>query len=1150
MANFSEIVNKNGGKVNDTSNFNNIIVKNQPKSDLDHVTEVVHQNPSGPVKPVPTRQGGGLPSISNNNNPIQNAINPGSGASNPLPQPTSNVNNITEVIKNGQPDQPKLAAYIKEAGGVATSDGGFFYDRTPDFVPKGYERAYADIIDDKVYLVPEDKVGRTMSTYEGPAIVKPVPQVKSAEDQAIDIQKETVDKLKGDFVRKYPNGLNANNFKSYENDLDKINQEVKVLDALSGKRPSNVITSSTNGSIDKELTARADKAANPGFVTRAITRVKETFIDNEYPNNLIDLSKPIVSTASATPNSINEIIDVRLDEMRPNVNYGSTYGTSAGQSSGGRGTQIVTTTPGTFAQALGIPDDSAAKTLQTKFVDISDRLNRGIINDKQAQNEWSAASDRYNKVEIVKSVPKQLAIVIGLTALDAVVPGAALAGGSVFTAQLALQRKQIAEQFAKYPKESAYQAGALITGGLIGAMGSAKAPKIDVETFEKPLDIIGAERNKAIAIAKESLTENVKTLLTKNQISASNVFKALTKDGREITVVVFSKLKPGQDKGSVSGNEIIVGFEKIPPNVIKLDGREKIANPTIGDRFIGKAYTVVNEDGSKSYIRGYRYKIANNAITNYLERVGLTNKPEQFEILEKSKQLSRKAGGNNFEYRFESETRSKILSQNIVGRQMAKLIRSIQNKVDSGLKLSNTEIRALINLERRSYGQKPFSESEWKQTNIGILTKDQVFQILNRTKKNPVVIKLSEEVANRVRTRSLSVEKNVANYGQARVETLVEKPKIKGSLSNLKRSTVKVSEQPKKSFTKKINYPKIDVKTTSEGMTLTQLKENIRAENRRVNKQIMRNVGTKGYGVLLAFNKKVSSAPKQIRETVLKTLNKLPLRVKTKIQATVQHTQPSVRQSEYAGRGQYERTEFTSVSNPKFNTKSGTNALIKSSSSQIEVKVQSSITSENTLTTPQTRISQKERQNSRFNQMSKTVQSQAFEQKQQSNQNNKFRNKITARAKFRAEPARMTVKPNQLNADGDKTKKNTEFKRNVKTGFDTYIKEKGKFVRINEKPFANAKQAKGFGFAEAKSNLDRSVLAVKTNRAEPINSTGAQASFNKLSSEFRPSKRFGPAVSVQKNALSTKKEVSLIQAAKAGKQPFKKGGAPKIMSIK
>lgn len=138
--------------------------------------------------------------------------------------------------------------------------------------------------------------------------------------------------------------------------------------------------------------------------------------------------------------------------------------------------------------------------------------------------------------------------------------------------------------------------------------------------------------------------------------------------------------------------------------------------------------------------------------------------------------------------------------------------------------------------------------------------------------------------------------------------------------------------------------------------------------------------------------------------------------------------------------------------------------------------------------------------------------------------------------------------------NNDEANKKKLFTKNVKTGYDVYVKEKGKFVRVNEKPLAKIEQAYGEGFGVARSDLSRSVIAVKTNREAPVSKTLAQANYNKLKQAFRPSKKYGAQVQVEINALATRPEVNLIQKAKkeaSKNKPFyKKVGAPKIMEVK
>lgn len=135
---------------------------------------------------------------------------------------------------------------------------------------------------------------------------------------------------------------------------------------------------------------------------------------------------------------------------------------------------------------------------------------------------------------------------------------------------------------------------------------------------------------------------------------------------------------------------------------------------------------------------------------------------------------------------------------------------------------------------------------------------------------------------------------------------------------------------------------------------------------------------------------------------------------------------------------------------------------------------------------------------------------------------------------------------------GLRTSSKEDFKgargRNFKTrpvGFDVEVKVKGKFVRVNPRPFTTEKEAVGYGLKQADISLARSVRPVKTTRALPQRSTAALAEYAKRAAKFRASKR-ERGVYVEKTQFALEKakktpETALIKAARRG--------APRLRSM-
>jgi len=228
----------------------------------------------------------------------------------------------------------------------------------------------------------------------------------------------------------------------------------------------------------------------------------------------------------------------------------------------------------------------------------------------------------------------------------------------------------------------------------------------------------------------------------------------------------------------------------------------------------------------------------------------------------------------------------------------------------------------------------------------------------------------------------------------------------------------------------------------------------------------------------------------------------------------------------YAGQGTYERTNEVAINwnKPVGSLGSNSRATTKSITKQkTEFK---DLTETKTIPLTKLSVNQTPKQETTPNIKLRT--------NQIPNQQSRYAFGSTAKPRL-GTPTKTEIKPkitpksSVLIIGSGSSKKKSEFKDLRRSGFAPVVKINGKFQRIGKESFANAKQALGSGEERVFNDLTRSVGVVRTSGEKILNSSRAQASYNKLSSGFRPSKRYSGII-VQKNALSNKQETTLIQA--------------------
>ncbi len=159
-------------------------------------------------------------------------------------------------------------------------------------------------------------------------------------------------------------------------------------------------------------------------------------------------------------------------------------------------TPIITARGKTFFENLGInPNSKNSKNLK-KQVERTQSLFAGrVIDQGEAKNRNDKSLKDFQKTEIIKGIPANVALGAGFALLMAV-PVVGQVVGVALGADLILKRKQIVEQFAEFPLETtasfaAFAVGGVATSKFMGKVTSLKALEDSGLTFvvEKPVGI-------------------------------------------------------------------------------------------------------------------------------------------------------------------------------------------------------------------------------------------------------------------------------------------------------------------------------------------------------------------------------------------------------------------------------------------------------------------------------------------------------------------------------------------------------------------------------------------------------------------------------------------------------------------------------------
>lgn len=366
----------------------------------------------------------------------------------------------------------------------------------------------------------------------------------------------------------------------------------------------------------------------------------------------------------------------------------------------------------TFEEKLGIEPDKASQLLQSQVSNTQSLLAQGKITEEQADQQLDDNLEKFVTKKAIQNIPRNVALGIGLTALQ-LIPVVGQVATAGFVAAGILQRRRILSQIKNFPKATAISTASILAGGLVGnlikgATISKVNKKIDPESLSSISGVTGKQKTIAIKQATQ-VDAGLKIAVQQGKITGFNVYDMVMKDGRKFRIVEFSKVK-GALEGRLTGEKGLIGFQ---------------LEKALGERIIGRGVSVITDGKSQTFLRVLRFKPANTQIGRALQKFGF-NKGKTIDILQKSKIVSKQGRVTQI------LSESRILSIKNTNRLLGKKINFIESKLSKGQRVSLPEIKNLINLERRSNGLKPFTESEFTNAGFSTITETIIAKALKK----------------------------------------------------------------------------------------------------------------------------------------------------------------------------------------------------------------------------------------------------------------------------------------------------------------------------------------------------------------------------------------------------------------------------------
>ncbi|KKM96638.1 hypothetical protein LCGC14_1176130, partial [marine sediment metagenome] len=428
----------------------------------------------------------------------------------------------------------------------------------------------------------------------------------------------------------------------------------------------------------------------------------------------------------------------------------------------GEGTAIVTPRQKTFFEKSNInPKDPSSIKLFEEVQRIESEFDNELISESVANQRLETASDDFTQAQIKKGVPRDLAFGVAF-GIIAALPFVGIPAQIALAGDIILKRREIVKQFQKFPRETALSTASFIVGGLIGS-GTvkgirAKLPaEIKPETLRSAVFLTLKQKNKLIKSVAE-IDSTIRVSLERGKVTDTTAYRIVTADGRKFDILEFSKvIGKAPDKVTIlKGAKEFIGLE--------------VGRGAKGEVLLGRAAQVLIGSRGETFIRAIRLKLARTPQGKLVQR--FFGRGQVFDIVQRTKQVGVITAGKL--QRISLETKTGIVRVSTAKANLIRRSLKVIDEIKKGKRINLNLIRTLINIQKRLDGEKPFTSKEFLDAGSKTLTNTEILTILEKLSLSGI-LKITPELR---AGKLVAIEKRVG-IGVAITKPIIEKIPLK-----------------------------------------------------------------------------------------------------------------------------------------------------------------------------------------------------------------------------------------------------------------------------------------------------------------------------------------------------------------------------------
>ena len=428
----------------------------------------------------------------------------------------------------------------------------------------------------------------------------------------------------------------------------------------------------------------------------------------------------------------------------------------------GEGTAIVTPRQKTFFERSNInPKDLSSIKLFEEVQRIQAEFEDELISEQSANQRLETASDDFTRSQIKKGIPKDIALGVAFGIVSSL-PLVGIPTQIALVGDIILKRREIAKQFQKFPRESALSTAAFIVGGLIGT-GTVKGVRARIPTEIKPETLRSTvfltlkQKNKLIKSVAE-VDSAIRVSSEAGKLTDTVAYRIVTADGRKFDVLEFSK---------------VIG--KAPDKVTLLKGAKEFIGLEVGrgakgEVLLGRAAQVLIGSRGETFIRAIRLKLAKTPQGKLVQK--LFGRGQVFDIIQRTKQTGIIIAGKI--QRISLETKTGIIKVSTAKANLIRRSLKVIDEIKKGKRINLNLLRNLINIQKRLDGEKPFTSKEFLDAGSKTLTNTEILTILKKLSLSGI-LKITPELR---AGKLVAIEKRVG-IGVGITKPIIEKIPLK-----------------------------------------------------------------------------------------------------------------------------------------------------------------------------------------------------------------------------------------------------------------------------------------------------------------------------------------------------------------------------------